>query len=88
MDGRAMNLTRVAIKLITERWAMKTNISILVNVQSVTIQEDVRAATIRWLADAIRIGIGVQYAQHDTPTRPVEYDEIKGVITINEGRQP
>jgi hypothetical protein len=79
---------RAMIKLITERWAMKTNISIRVNVQSVTIQEDVRAATTRWLADAIRIGIGVQYAQHDTPTRPVECDEINGVITINEPNQP
>jgi hypothetical protein len=83
-----MNLTRIAIKLITERWAMKTNISILVNVQNVTIQEDVRAATIRWLVEAIQIGIGVQYAQHDIPMRPIEYDEINGIITINGTHQP
>jgi hypothetical protein len=75
--------------------AMKTNISILVNVEGVTIAnrmaaaaEDTRAATIRWLADAIRIGIGFQWAHLDMPARPVEYDENNGIITIHEARQP
>jgi hypothetical protein len=61
-------------------------ISILVNVEGVTIKEGAHDDTIRWLADAIRIGIGVQYAQHDIPPRLVEYDEINGIVTI--GRQP
>jgi hypothetical protein len=40
------------------------------------------------LADVIRIGIGVQYAQHDMPARSVEYDEINGIIAIKEAHQP
>jgi hypothetical protein len=67
--------------------AMK-KISIIVNVECVTIKEGAPHNTIRWLADAIRIGIGVQYAQHDMPARPIEYDEINGIITINEAPRP
>jgi hypothetical protein len=63
-------------------------IGIIVNVEGVTIKEGTPDNTIRWLADAIRIGIGIQYAQHDMPARPVEYDQINGTITIKEGRQP
>jgi hypothetical protein len=65
-----------------------TNISIPVNVRSVTIALDAQAATIRWLAAVIRSGIAVQYAMHNTPVRPVECDEINGIITINEVPRP
>jgi hypothetical protein len=67
---------------------MSMKISILVNVEGVTIKEGAPDTTIRWLTDAIRIGIGIQYAQHDMRARPVEYDEINGIITIKEGRRP
>jgi hypothetical protein len=63
---------------------MKTNISILVNVEGVTIREGAHDDAIRWLADAIRIGMGIQYAHYDMPVRPVECDENNGVITIKE----
>jgi hypothetical protein len=67
---------------------MKTNISILVNVEGMIIEDGAQAGTARWLANVIRIGIGVEHAEHGIPTSPVECDETNGVITINEGRQP
>jgi hypothetical protein len=68
---------------------MKTNISILVNVEGITIEEGVHDDTIRWLANVIRIGIGVECVVHGIPASPVdlECDKNNGVITIHEVRQ-
>jgi hypothetical protein len=100
MDHRAMNPelltwynrdrpTTEELKQIVERLAMKTNVSILVNVQGVTVAENAQAVVTRRLADMIRDAIEVtkQLSEHDMPAIEVECDEINGVITINGASQ-
>jgi hypothetical protein len=80
-----------------DRTMTKTNISILVNVEGVTIEEGAQAAQaviIRWLANVIRSGIVVQHNDlyrhtvHNLPPRQVKGDEENGIITIKEAHQP
>jgi hypothetical protein len=67
---------------------MTKTISILVNVEGMIIEEGAQADVALWLANVIRIGIGVEHAEHGIPISPVECDAINGIITINEARQP